>query len=59
MSPQLSDSSQRERDILKVEHGRVEGINKKLKLLKGGGLGFTNSNNFPIPALLFWHNANI
>ena len=59
MSPQLSEGLQRERDILKVEHGRVEGINKKLKLLKGCELGFTNSNNFQIPALLFWHNANI
>jgi transposase len=39
--------------------GRVEGINKKSKLLKGCGWGFTNFNNFQIPAWLFWHHANI
>jgi transposase len=39
--------------------GRVEGINKKLKLLKGCGWGFTNFNNFQIRAWLFGHYANI
>ena len=43
----------------RITNGRVEGINKKLKLLKGGRLGFKNFNNFQIRALLVWHNANI
>ena len=43
----------------RTTNGRLEGINKKLKLLKGCGLGFTNFNNFQIRALLFWYNANI
>ena len=39
----------------RTNNGMVEGINNKLKLLKGSGFGFRNFNNFETRALLFWH----
>ncbi|MEG4390881.1 transposase [Microcoleus sp. BROC3] len=38
-----------------TNNGIFEGINNKIKLLKGSGFGLINYHNFEMPAWLFWH----